>query len=278
MGIRLVLLIVVWGWLGTGTGAAAPWNCQRCHATCSQAGHDVGVAPLAHSCLDCHRGNPLTGRKELAHQRLIGARHAWFLLPDSAVMQRGQHLRDQNACRRCHLQDAQGNALATDLDSLLPQTLVAEVVAAIDFPAFFMPVFNFRPDDRDAIINQLFAGSHKLAGQRPQQPLVVHFEEGQPAQQHLFDKHCGRCHRVLTSHAGGLGHGTIAPNLSGLFSPFYPPTFKEGQRWQAAALGEWLKNPRKIRPLTIMPPQRISPAEVTALLHDTWLQTVTEVH
>ena len=67
-------------------------------------------------------------------------------------------------------------------------------------------------------------------------------------------KHCGGCHRALTEKLGSLGGGGVGPNLSALFTPFYPGRYREGEPWREQRLREWLKNPRKARPSAVMPP------------------------
>jgi cytochrome c2 len=75
---------------------------------------------------------------------------------------------------------------------------------------------------------------------------------------------------VLTSRFGGLGNSAIGPNLSGLLTEYYPPTYKEKERWTVDALGKWLKNPREIRKLTQMPPQKLSVKKFKRLLKEVW--------
>jgi cytochrome c2 len=73
----------------------------------------------------------------------------------------------------------------------------------------------------------------------------------------VFEKECGGCHRFLGA-AGPVGTGTAAPNLSGLFTEFYPPTAPGERRWTEKALADWLRNPRSARPHATMPPVALS--------------------
>jgi cytochrome c2 len=73
----------------------------------------------------------------------------------------------------------------------------------------------------------------------------------------VFEKECGGCHRFL-GPAGPFGTVTAAPNLSGLFTEFYPPTAPGERRWSEKALADWLRNPRSARPHTTMPPVALS--------------------
>lgn len=82
----------------------------------------------------------------------------------------------------------------------------------------------------------------------------------------MFVKQCGGCHKLLSKQYGGLGNGTAGPNLSGLFSRFYPLNFEGGKAWNEERLKRWLKNPRKLRSQTIMRPIPLKPGEWEQLL------------
>lgn len=82
---------------------------------------------------------------------------------------------------------------------------------------------------------------------------MVHFETARKGE-NVFEKRCGPCHKILSAELGGVGRGTIGPNLSGFFSEFYPPTAAGNRRWDAPALEKWLKNPRQSPPGTQMLP------------------------
>lgn len=272
MVIRLVLLISALVLIWTDECCAASTSCVRCHELCggakaAQQHYDTTLQAL--DCVDCHRGNSTTQRRQLAHYRLIEANHAWYRFPESDVVKRGQHLVDLLACRRCHILAAKGNALATDLDRLYHQVLPTEVVASIRVPAFFMPNFSLQQADVDAVVNVLFAAGFKPKNLGVQPPQVIYFENDVD-EKNLFEKHCGRCHRVLTAQQGGLGTGAIAPNLSGLLGSFYPKTFKDNQPWDVEGLKKWIKNPRAIRPLTRMLPVVVPEQEATKLIDETW--------
>lgn len=278
MVIRLVLLIAVIALTWASECLAESASCLRCHDVChgaltAQQHHDVSLRTMG--CVDCHRGNPTTRRRELAHYRLIEARHSWYRLPESDVVKRGQHLVDSLACRRCHVLAGKGNSLATDLDRLYHQVLPVEVVTSIRVPAFFMPDFSLQQADVDALINVIFAAGlmPQVSGLQP--PQVVHFENDVD-EENLFEKHCGSCHRVLTTQQGGLGTGDIAPNLSGLLSSFYPKTYKDNQPWDIQGLKKWIKNPRAIRPLTRMLPVVLQEQETIKLIDETWPLKVKE--
>ncbi|MEA3464865.1 MAG: selenite/tellurite reduction operon c-type cytochrome lipoprotein ExtS [Thermodesulfobacteriota bacterium] len=268
MVVWLVFLISVLG--GAGSALAQDLNsCLACHQHCH--GEVVwqrdSVVPLV--CTQCHRGNNRTTRKTISHHFLIDAAHAWYRLPLSRVYLDGKKRIDQLSCRRCHLQNKQGNTLAINLDQLLATASVDEIETALRVSALYMPNFSISQGDLIALVTQVLAGGLAAPPVSGSAPVVVHFEDNIKSE-HLFVKHCGVCHRVLTHHQGGLGHGLIGPNLSGLFTPFYPATAKDGQHWTREAVVVWLKNPRKIRPLTRMPPVTLINDEALMLVDATW--------
>lgn len=253
----LLILLLAPTVLQAGDQTPAKNQCLQCHP--------VHYAERA-SCVDCHRGVPNTSRLDLAHSGLIAARFAAFTLGKSPVVKRGEERLKDYACRRCHVSAGTGNRLAAHLDLAQKDLSPEEMAEAIKTPVLFMPEFHFTEEQRIELVNALLAGGRRAQPEAGEVPAVVHFErEGKPDER-LFEKHCGGCHRVLTARFGGLGGGLIGPNLSGLFSEFYPKNFgAEKLPWNKENLEKWLKNPRKIRPLTQMPPLRLEPAEVEKL-------------
>lgn len=248
--------------------------CLRCHDPC----HRPQIsATEQQDCTFCHRGNDQTTRKDLAHHFLIGRRYAWYRLPQSAVVVEGEKRMDQLACRRCHVQQKKGNQLAVDLDRLLASSSVEELESALQDPAFYMPDFNLSQLDLNLLITQIFAGGVNADTFAIAPPVVVHFEDDAD-QEHLFEKHCGSCHRVLTGHLGGLGKGTVAPNLSGLLTPYYPKNYKEHQPWDVDGLTKWIRNPRSIRRLSWMPPLRLDEKQIKQLIDSTWPEEFRKEH
>ena len=226
-------------------------SCTECHPVHYEV---VG------SCAVCHRGDPRSRRPEIAHRDLISGRYSHFAVPGSPLVARGQKLLEQAGCRRCHVSGGRGNGLATDLDRLLPGARPAETLASIQQPALFMPRFAFPEATAVEVVNALYANSAKAPKRTGETPLVVHFEKAAP-KENAFEKRCGGCHRMLTRTLGGLGVGTVGPNLSGLFGEFYPGVFKEGERWAPANLKRWVANPRETRRLAIMPPLALADQE-----------------
>jgi len=249
LGLRRALTIFL-ALLSPGQALPAG-SCTECHPVHYEA---------SGACVTCHRGDPRSRRKEIAHRALIAGRFAYFTLPGSPVVAQGQKRLEQAGCRRCHLVGARGKALAADLDRLLPGALPAETLASIQRPALFMPRFAFPEATAVEVVNALYASSAKAPKRTGETPLVVHFDRAAP-KENAFEKRCGGCHRMLTRTLGGLGVGEAGPNLSGLFSEFYPGTFKEGVRWSPANLKGWVSNPRETRRLALMPPLSLADAE-----------------
>ncbi len=240
---RLPLLILLL-LLTTAVSRAATQGCLRCHPL-----HYSGEG----SCCSCHRGDDRTDRKRIAHNGLIRARYAAFTLPGSDRVARGKRLLERFGCRRCHTADRQGTTLAASLDRLRGKS-PEELAWAIDHPAMHMPRFRFAETERDDLVNYLLWLGRDIRGGGKETPLVIHFVGKEQDDEHPFVKRCGGCHKGLTESLGGLGRGAVGPNLSALFTPFYPRQYREGEPWNPQRLREWLKNPRKVRPLAVMPP------------------------
>lgn len=248
---RLPLLILLTLLLPLQSGAATK-GCLACHPP-----HYAEKG----TCVSCHRGNDRTDRKRIAHYRLIPARYAAFTLPGSERVARGKKLLESFGCRRCHTAGKQGTTLAAPLDRLGSKT-PEELAAVIDRPAIYMPDFRFAEADRDDLVNYLMWLGSGGGGGGKETPMVIHFARNERDREHPFVKRCGGCHKVLTETLGGVGTGAIGPNLSALFTPFYPRSYREGEPWTTERLREWLKNPRKVRPMAVMPPVVLEPGEV----------------
>jgi cytochrome c2 len=127
----------------------------------------------------------------------------------------------------------------------------AALVASITAPVENMPRFGLDSRQAEAIVATLLRHGERS---RADDAYRVHFDRA-PAtlETTVFERECGRCHRVLTP-SGPLGSGDSGPNLSGLFTPYYPRTAPGDVAWTPALLAEWTKNPRASRPATTMPP------------------------
>jgi cytochrome c2 len=202
------------------------------------------------TCTDCHRGNPDARRLELAHERLLTGRAAAFRLPSSPALLEGRRLVESLACRRCHTIGGEGNRLATDLDRVVWRRDEPQLLASITEPAENMPDFGLDRSQAEAIVAFLLRSG---SPDPPEDTYRVQFTRRPSASPGVFDEQCGGCHRLL-SPTGPLGHGNAGPNLSGLFTPFYPRTAPGNRAWTEKALSDWLRNPRVSRPATTMPP------------------------
>lgn len=258
MGLRSAVLIIVLLLTSICRGEAAPHNnCLGCHPVHYR---EQG------SCRYCHRGNQRTSRKQLAHSGVIAGQYATFTNSREPSVIAGIKLAKQAACRRCHVLNKTGNHLASNLDNLLWTTSPEAIRKALLEPALYMPVFYFSGPDLDRLITAILAGGLQ-AGKGPKEPpQVVYFSNAGAEKQNVFSKQCGGCHKVLSKRDGGLGTGTAGPNLSGLMTQFYPPTFTDNTRWSEEKLKRWVKNPRAVRKDTLMRPVPLKDEEWDQLL------------
>ncbi len=242
------------------TAEAAP-SIPRCLACHPAHYRDRG------GCVDCHRGNPGTERIAIAHDRLIAARFSYFTLGDSPVVAQGNTLAGTAGCRRCHTIGGKGTTLASDLDRLAGNARPEDLAASIQHPVAQMPDFHFGDADTAALVNLLLCESRDRLKARAEEPLIVHFENKQDTE-NIFVKACGGCHRALSAREGGLGEKDSGPNLSALLTPYYPLGKElpaKDRAWTPEDLEKWLKNPRKQRPQTRMPPVSIKEQDLTRL-------------
>ena len=244
--------------LTAGPAGADPGR-QLC-LTCHPAHH----ARLG-GCTVCHRGNPASERKNIAHQRLIAGRYARFTLANDRQLRHGIRLLEQYACRRCHVSAGRGNRLATSLDRAAVRKTPEQLADSIQRPVAAMPDFGLDDKRTTQIVNALLAGAQGRTAD-DDTPVAVHFNIAAQTGRDIFSKRCGACHRLLSQRSGALGRGNIGPNLSGLLSVYYPRTFRDSETWTSRILGAWLKNPREVRPWALMLPVTLSDAELSELV------------
>jgi mono/diheme cytochrome c family protein len=230
-------------------------GCASCHAV-----HHVREG----TCHECHRGDPAAGRKELAHERLLTGRAAEHRLVDGLGVREGRRLVETLACRRCHRIGGQGNRFATDLDGVVWRRDQAELSDSITAPVENMPAFGLDPRQAEALIAFLLRSGRPGAAQDTYR---VRFERRPASAPTTFDKQCGDCHRRL-GPSGPAGTGSQGPNLSGLFTPFYPHTAPGHRPWTTKALADWLHNPRAARAGTTMPPVALREGELQQVVTD----------
>jgi mono/diheme cytochrome c family protein len=245
----LIAALVLAGCLKAQSTVRQQAGCGSCHEP-----HYVREG----ACHECHRGNPGAERVELAHERLLTGRASEHRLPDGPAQREGRRLVETLACRRCHSIGGEGNRLATDLDKVVWTREQAQLVSSIREPVENMPRFGLDERQAEAIVAFLLRSGSR---DQPQDSYRVHFTRGASAIPTAFEKSCGGCHRFLGA-AGPVGSGNAGPNLSGLFTPFYPKTAPSNRAWTEKALADWLRNPRASRHTTTMPPVELSVEEL----------------
>ena len=237
-------------------GGQSPQLCLPCH-TAHYA--DRG------QCSDCHRGNPASTRKNIAHAGLRAGKYARFTLGNAVQKIYGDRLVDQLACRRCHISAGRGNRLAMNLDVSSVRKSAGELAVSLRRPVVNMPKFGLDEELTTTLVNAILAGSqgHKTDDSVP---VRIHFSHSGQKSMDIFSKKCGSCHRLLSEQFGAVGTGEIGPNLSGLFTEYYPKTFKADDVWTTKTLSLWIENPRKIRPIVTMQPVKLTEAEMKDLV------------
>lgn len=250
--VLIVLLLAA----SSAWGGQARQLCLTCHpAHYAERG----------GCSDCHLGNPAAGRKNIAHAGLRGGKYARFTLGNVVQNKENEQLMEQLACRRCHVSGGRGNRLAVSLDAAAARRTADELARSIKHPVASMPDFALPEEQVTALVNAVLAGSmgRHISGEGVAEK--VHFTTSGTKKVDVFSTKCGSCHRLLSQRLAALGTGGIGPNLSGLLSPWYPKTFRNGEAWNSRNLALWLKNPRAIRPEARMQPVSLTVAELKEL-------------
>ncbi len=213
-------------------------------------------------CVSCHGGRPDTSRKDIAHYRLIEGRYSYFLL-DSYEVSRGGDIIEELRCRRCHIAGGKGNTLASSLDSTIKRLTAASIDDNITVPNDQMPQFNLLSRDSVYLVNALLSYANKIENKSMTEVAQLSDTKGAD----LFNGKCGGCHRLL-SNKGALGLHTLAPFLSGLYSEYYPPLETGGKtlKWDEKLLSDWISNPRKVKPDTIMPVIKLTDKEKSEII------------
>jgi len=253
LGFRLAAVIsasmLALGCVKARTAAEPREGCSSCHAA-----HYAEIG----ACAECHRGQPSAARKELAHARLLSGRAAEHRLANGNAVMEGRKLVEAAACRRCHTIGDQGNRLATKLDSVVWKREQGDLMASITEPVENMPAFGFDRGQAEALIAFLLSRARPDASEEAYR---VQFARDAIRAPSAFEDKCGGCHRLLTP-LGPQGFGRRGPNLSGLFTSFYPKTAPGERTWSQKVLADWVRNPRALRPGSIMPPVLLSEAEL----------------
>jgi cytochrome c2 len=129
-----------------------------------------------------------------------------------------------------------------------------------------MPDFRCSEQQITELINVLMAEERQNIYSSARTVMVVHFADRRGEPENVFEKQCGPCHKALSPHNGALGRGAAGPNLSGLFSPWYPQPPALNKRWTPALLQKRLQNPRTFCTTAAMQPVSLTPAEFRELL------------
>ena len=216
-------------------------------------------------CNDCHLGNPASERKNIAHAGFRKGKHARFTLGEKTFVTYEQHLMDQLACRRCHISAGRGNRLAVSLDGAAVRRTAGELALSIKQPVANMPDFALNEEQVTTLVNAILDASQGRNTDKSA-PVGVHFITSGKKNPDVFSTKCGGCHRILSERCGAIGISEIGPNLSGLFSTYYPKTFKNNGAWTIPNMNTWLKNPREIRRWSKMQPVALTEVETKELV------------
>jgi len=141
-----------------------------------------------------------------------------------------------------------------------------DVYESIRVPVLFMPNFHASDVQIADLVNAILVRVKFAKSPTGETALAVHFQDVKNIRKNVFAGQCGKCHKILSERVGGLGGGYIGPNLSGLFSEFYPRTYRDAESWNPDRLKKWLENPRDIKINAMMPPVRLAPEEFEQLL------------
>lgn len=229
--------------------------CIKCHSV-----HFEGRG----SCYYCHKGNEESARKNIAHKGFRAGRFTRFTIYNEFEMRYAERLMVERGCRRCHQSAGHGNRLAANLDDSALSKTAESLAFSIRRPVAGMPDFQFDEKDMTILVNIIIAGSQGGKSDKST-PVKVHFSSSAKKVADIFSAKCGSCHRLLSERLGSVGSGNTAPNLSGLFTEYYPNTFRENMRWTPATLNIWLKNPRQIKKISHMQPVTLTKKEANDL-------------
>jgi cytochrome c2 len=252
------VLLLAGGCARTDAGIRVAESCRTCHARRAPSHLERGP------CASCHGGDPFAARKELAHHHLITGRAAEHGLPNSPAVAEGRRRAESLACRRCHTVDGSGDRLATNLDRVAWRRDQGELARSIVNPVENMPRFGLDRGQAEAVIAYLLRSADPKLGTATYR---VRFSKRAAVRDSVFESRCGGCHRTLAA-ASPLGRGSAGPNLSGVFTAFYPPTAPGARAWAPLTLEGWLANPRALRPGSAMRPVRLEARDFRILVEE----------
>lgn len=131
-----------------------------------------------------------------------------------------------------------------------------------------MPDFRMTGEQATSLVTFLLAAAQDAPRSAPEaaRPRRVLFDNAGRSGSDVFSRSCGPCHRVLSHQRGALGAGIAGPNLSALFSDYYPRRLQGRERWTERDLNEWVAYPRRIKRQSLMRPVTLTAAEFSELI------------
>lgn len=224
--------------------------CVECH-----------IKHIDFSCISCHRGNPDTKRFNLAHKNIIKGIFLRYTV-DDVVKRRGDILLNDLGCRRCHRIGNKGNLKGNELNLSIKKKNAGQIIDAIKNPSIFMPDFKLKEESLILVINALYS-NYSVGKSKERKQIVVFFKTEH--KDNIFENRCGACHRIISDLYGFLGSGSVAPNLSGILTEFYPKT-KILLKNDEENIKKFLKNPRSHNRFSAMPVIELTDYEIDQII------------
>ena len=252
MGTRFFIMFLVITLCSTSY--ARENRCLNCH---EEHYPEYGI------CTSCHRGIDKTSREDIAHHMLIEGKYSYFRIKEDTRVKEGGKIIDDGGCRRCHTIGNTGSLLASNLDISVNEKEINELILNLTEPTAYMPNYYFTDTQKIAVVNTLLNRGFGFDFRSGDDYTLVHLNEKTSG--NLFSDKCGGCHMMLSKNYGGLGRYNIGPNLSGLFSDFFPH-INDVKRWTTENIKQWLKNPRDIKKNTLMPKVELNEEELDNII------------
>jgi len=212
------------------------------------------------SCIICHRGNPNTRRLDIAHENIISGKYLLYKI-EGKTAKDSVNLINQLGCRRCHIVGKNGNRKGNNLNNIMIKKTIKNIRDSILNPSDYMPNFNLSEENIVLLINGLLLESEKGDYKGGKNFFYIKRD----LKENLFNKKCGKCHKLISDKTGPIGKGDIAPNLSSIFSQYYPKT-KNLKLNTPEELIKFLKNPRYHNRSNIMPVVEIKKKEAEEII------------
>ena len=229
--------------------------CLNCHKK-----HYEKIA----NCIVCHRGINKTSRKDIAHFGLITKKFSDFTINNRDINM-GREIVNNSHCRRCHYIENKGNFIAVNLNNSGYENIGEYLFKMIKNPVEFMPNFEFDNETVYKIVKYILFNSNNVSIKQNPYPVFM-----KSSQKSVFKELCSGCHNIISKKTGPVAGKNIGPNLSGLFSGFYPVDFikPKSPKWDNETLKKWILNPRNYKKNSTMPPLEISKSDLEKLLKE----------